>query len=82
MGKPRGRAEANGHHFSDKIIQGMNPPQEKARGLTVCVSGGWGEPANETEKTHSLKHAFWRRVPTRPLHAVLGAFWELYIFWA
>jgi len=51
MGKPRGRAEANGHHFSDKIFQGMNPPQEKARGLTVCVSCVLPrEPIHETEQ--------------------------------
>ena len=38
----------------------------------VRVIGGWGEPTNNTGPTISLNHAFCRRVPSRPMHAVSG----------
>jgi hypothetical protein len=40
---------------------------------TACVTGGWGEPAHETENCHSSEPAPKNaQSPSRPVHALLG----------
>ena len=53
-------------------------------GLTVSVSGRWegGDSPSKREKTQSHeKCQKTRRVPTCPLHALLGSFYLFFIFW-